>query len=203
MDSRIEPLPIGGTWKVTAEAFTDDRGRLHEPFHSGQFTAATGLELAARQAACSTSHRSVLRGIRVSSAAGPAKYVTCLQGAVLDVVVDLRVGSPTFGRWHAEPLDQSNWTALYIPSGVGHAFVALSETATLLYLLSQPHHDSQERAVNALDPDLAIAWPTDLTPQRSMNDSAAPGALEARQAGILPSYASCVSSYSSTFSHHG
>lgn len=191
MESRIEPLPISGAWKVTPTAFVDDRGSLHEPFHGGQFAAATGIDLAVQQATCSVSHHGVLRGIRMTAAIGPAKYVTCTAGAVLDVVVDVRVGSATFGRWHAERLDHENRTALYFAAGLGHAFLALSDTATLLYLLSRPHQDSDERTVNALDPDLAITWPTGITPRRSARDADAPGLFEAHQARTLPSYAAC------------
>ncbi|MFJ1767973.1 dTDP-4-dehydrorhamnose 3,5-epimerase family protein [Amycolatopsis sp. NPDC088138] len=199
MESQIEPLPIAGAWKITAEVFTDHRGSLHEPFHSGQFAEATGVDLVIRQATCSTSHRAVLRGIRVTEASGPAKYVTCLQGSVLDVVVDLRVGSPTFGCWHAERLHHLDRAALYIAPGLGHAFLALSETATVLYLLSQSHEDAHEQTVNSLDPDLAIAWPTDVTPLRSASDAAAPSLFEARQARTLPIYATCVSLHGKAF----
>ena len=139
MDSRIEALPISGSWKSCPSVFTDDRGSLHECFHSGQFAAVAGVNLAARQVNCSVSRRAVLRGIRVTTAAGPAKYVTCLHGAMLDVIVDLRVGSPTFGRSHAEHLDQASRTALYLAPGLGHAFLTLSDEATLLYLLGLDH----------------------------------------------------------------
>ncbi|WP_199191744.1 dTDP-4-dehydrorhamnose 3,5-epimerase family protein [Amycolatopsis sp. CA-126428] len=189
MESRIEPLPISGAWTVTPTAFVDDRGSLHEPFHGEQFAAATGIDLAVQQATCSVSHHGVLRGIRMTTEAGPAKYVTCTAGAVLDVVVDVRVGSATFGRWHAERLDHENRTALYLAPGLGHAFLAFSGTATLLYLLSKPHRDTDERTVNALDPDLAITWPPGITLERSARDAAAPGLCEARQARTLPSYA--------------
>lgn len=189
MDSRIEQLPIDGAWKISPAIFTDDRGSLHEPFHSGQFAATTGIDLAVQQATCSVSHHGVLRGIRVTAETRPAKYVTCTAGAVLDVVVDVRVGSATFGRWHAERLDHENRTALYLAPGLGHAFLALSDTATLLYLLSRPHQDSYERTVNALDPDLAITWPPGITLQRSARDAAAPGLFEAHSARTLPRYA--------------
>ncbi|MFC5098927.1 dTDP-4-dehydrorhamnose 3,5-epimerase family protein [Amycolatopsis plumensis] len=198
MESRIERLPISGSWKVSPSAFTDERGSVHEYFHSGQFAAAASVSLAVRQATCSVSHRSVLRGIRVTAAGGPAKYVTCLRGAVLDVIVDLRVGSPTFGRSHAERLDEGNRNAVYLAPGLGHAFLALSDDATLLYLLSQPHSDAHERAVNPLDPDLAIAWPSDITPRLAAKDANAPGMSEARQAGILPSYLSCLPLHGAT-----
>ncbi|MEA5367183.1 dTDP-4-dehydrorhamnose 3,5-epimerase [Amycolatopsis sp., V23-08] len=203
MDSRIEPLPISGAWRISPTVFADDRGSLHEPFHSGQFEAATGIDLVVRQATCSISQRAVLRGIRVSAEARSAKYVTCTAGVVLDVVVDVRVGSETFGRWHAERLDHETRTALYLPSGLGHAFLALSDTATLLYLLSRPHQDKNERTINALDPDLAITWPPDITPLRSARDAAAPGLIEARQAQMLPTFATHSALHRDTFARRG
>jgi dTDP-4-dehydrorhamnose 3,5-epimerase len=203
MESPIEPLPISGAWKIMPTAFIDDRGSLHEPFHSRQFAAATGIELTVQQATCSVSGHGVLRGIRVTAATGPGKYVTCAAGAVLDVVVDVRVGSATFGRWHAERLDHENRTALYLAPGLGHAFVALSDNATLLYLLSQPHQDTHERTVNALDPDLAITWPPGITLRRSARDATAPGLFEAHQARTLPSYAVCSAPHRDTVTHRG
>ncbi|MFI5591206.1 dTDP-4-dehydrorhamnose 3,5-epimerase family protein [Amycolatopsis sp. NPDC051758] len=191
MQSQVEALPIAGAWKVTTTEFTDDRGSLHELFHSGQLGAATGVGWVVPQANCVTSHSGVLRGIRVSTAVGPAKYVTCLHGAVLDVVVDVRVGSPTYGHWHAEHLTADNRTALYLAPGLGHTYLALSEPATVLYLLSQLHREEHERSVHALDPDLAIAWPHEAAPLMSAKDAAAPTLSEAREQGLLPAYASC------------
>ncbi|MEV5721739.1 dTDP-4-dehydrorhamnose 3,5-epimerase [Amycolatopsis mediterranei] len=191
MQSRVEALPMAGAWKVTTPEFTDDRGSLRELFHSGQLGAVAGVGWVVRQVNCVTSRRDVLRGIRVSTAVGPAKYVTCLHGAVLDVVVDVRVGSPTYGHWHAEHLTADNRTALYLAPGLGHAYLALSESATVLYLLSQLHRDEHERTVQALDPDLAIAWPHEAAPLLSAKDAAAPTVSEARERGLLPTYASC------------
>jgi dTDP-4-dehydrorhamnose 3,5-epimerase len=198
VQSRVEALPMAGAWKVTSTGFTDDRGSLHELFHSGQFGAATGVDWVVRQVNCATSHCGVLRGIRLSTAVGPAKYVTCLHGAVLDVVVDVRVGSPTYGHSHAEHLTVENRTALYLAPGLGHAYLALSEFATVLYLLSQPHRDEHERTVHALDPALAIAWPCEAAPLLSAKDAAAPTLSEAREQGLLPAYSSCPSAAGST-----
>ncbi|MEU0529143.1 dTDP-4-dehydrorhamnose 3,5-epimerase family protein [Amycolatopsis tolypomycina] len=202
MQSRVEALPIVGAWKVTTPEFTDDRGSLSEIFHSGQFGAATGAGWLVRQVNCVVSRRGVLRGIRVSTAGGPAKYVTCLHGAVLDVVADVRIGSPTYGHWHAEHLTADNRTALYLAPGLGHAYLALSETATVLYLLSQPHRTEHERSVHALDPDLAIAWPHEVAPLLSTKDAAAPTLSEAREQGVLPTYTSCPPTAGSTTQAH-
>jgi dTDP-4-dehydrorhamnose 3,5-epimerase len=202
MQSRVEALPMAGAWNVTSTKFTDHRGSLHELFHSGHFGAATGVDWVVRQVNCATSQRGVLRGIRVSTTGGPAKYVTCLHGAVLDVVVDVRVGSPTYGHWHAEHLTADNRTALYLAPGLGHAYLALSESATVLYLLSQLHRDEHEQTVHALDPALAIAWPREAAPLLSAKDAAAPALSEAREQGLLPGYSSCPSAGGSTTQAH-
>jgi len=116
--------------------------------------------------------------------------VTCASGQVLDVVVDLRVGSPTFGTWDSVVLDDVDRRAVYLPEGLGHGFCALSESATVTYLCSEPYAPEREHAVNAFDPDLGIDWrAADLT--TSERDAAAPSLADARSAGVLPDYAEC------------
>jgi dTDP-4-dehydrorhamnose 3,5-epimerase len=189
MTALVTVLPIAGAWTITNPAFTDNRGSVHEWFHAPQLLAAAGLNLVVRQANCSHSHRGVLRGVRVTTTAtGQTKYVTCVRGAVLDVVVDLRIGSPTFGSWHLEELSEDNHTALYIGPGLGHGFLSLADDSTVLYLLEQPHNAEHERSIHPLDPDLAIGWPPGLTPRLCRKDVDAPRLMEAQQAGWLPAY---------------
>ncbi len=138
------------------------------------------------------SQRGVVRGIHFSDVPpGQAKYVTCASGAIIDVVVDLRVGSPGFGRWQAVRLDDESRHALYIGEGLGHAFVALSDRATVLYLCSTPYAPSREHGVHPLDPAIGIAWPDDLDTVLSDKDAAAPSLAEAQESGLLPAYADC------------
>ncbi|HET6214153.1 MAG TPA: dTDP-4-dehydrorhamnose 3,5-epimerase, partial [Micromonosporaceae bacterium] len=125
---------------------------------------------------------------------GQAKYITCTRGALVDVVVDIRVGSPTFGQWEAVRLDDVDRRAVYLAEGLGHGFCALTEDATLTYLCSQTYNPSGERAVHPLDPSLAIAWPTD-APVLSARDDAAPPLAHAQRDGVLPSYDACVEYY--------
>lgn len=142
------------------------------------------------------SARGVLRGVHFADVPpGQAKYVTCVSGAILDVVVDLRVGSPTFGEWEAVRLDDAERRALYVAEGLGHAFMALTEGATVVYLCSESYNPAAEHEIHPLDPDLAIAWPEGITPSLSPKDAAAPSLKEAREAGRLPSYADCVAYY--------
>ncbi len=142
------------------------------------------LELA--QANLSTSALGVVRGIHFADVPpGQAKYVSCVSGAVLDVVVDVRVGSPTYGKWEAVRLDDTERRAVYLSEGLGHSFCSLTDNATVVYLCSQTYAPQFEHAVNPLDSELAIDWPTD-RPILSPKDADAPSLAEALAAGTLP-----------------
>jgi dTDP-4-dehydrorhamnose 3,5-epimerase len=144
------------------------------------------------QANCSISRRGVIRGIHFADVPpGQAKYVTCVNGAILDVVVDLRVCSPGFGRWTAVRLDDENRRAVFVAEGLGHAFMALSDQASALYLCSTPYAPGRERGVHPLDPDIGIAWPADIETVLSEKDAAAPSLTRAQAAGLLPDYHDC------------
>jgi dTDP-4-dehydrorhamnose 3,5-epimerase len=145
------------------------------------------------QANCSVSRRGAIRGIHFADVPpGQAKYVSCAAGAILDVVVDLRAGSPTFAAWAAVQLDDENHRAVFLSEGLGHAFMALSEQATVLYLCSTPYAPGREHSVDALDPDISIEWPVDVKPILSDKDAAAPSLRTAASAGLLPDYDACL-----------
>jgi dTDP-4-dehydrorhamnose 3,5-epimerase len=189
---KIRQLTIDGAWEVLPAQHGDARGLFLEWYRSDRLAEAVGHPLALAQANLSVSVRGVVRGIHFADVPpGQAKYVTCAQGAVLDVVVDLRAGSPTFGRWEGVRLDDTERRAVYVAEGIGHGFCALSDTATLAYLCSQGYAPDRERSVHPLDPDLGIAWPAD-APVLSGRDDAAPGLAEASAGGLLPSYAACL-----------
>ncbi|TVZ90152.1 dTDP-4-dehydrorhamnose 3,5-epimerase [Streptomyces sp. BK340] len=118
----MRQLGIADTWVLEPEAFPDERGSFHEWYRGEEFREATGYDLALAQANCSVSRRGVLRGVHFADVPpGQAKYITCVRGAVLDVVVDIRVGSPTFGQWEAVRLDDGNRHAVFLAEGLGHA----------------------------------------------------------------------------------
>ena len=189
----MESLSIDGAWAFTPQVHTDHRGSFHEAFRAANVASALGHPLDIAQVNCSVSHRGVLRGIHFADVPpGQAKYVSCLSGAILDVVVDVRAGSPSYGRWEAVRLDDENRSALLISEGLGHAFMALSDQATVHYLCSTPYAPGREHAVHPLDPDIGIAWPAGLEPVLSGKDAAAPPLEKARIDGILPDYASCL-----------
>ena len=188
----MEPLGIDGTWTYTPRIHPDERGSFLEWFRASDLAAGLGYPIDIAQANCSVSRRGVLRGIHFADVPpGQAKYVSCVRGAILDVVVDVRVGSPTFGRWQGIRLDDEDRRAVLLAEGLGHAFMALTEDATVLYLCSTPYAPGREHGVHPLDPALGIAWPPDLEPVLSGKDAAAPTLAEARVAGILPDYGTC------------
>lgn len=188
----MRELGIAGAWVHEPKVFSDGRGRFHEWFEGDAFEEATGRSLPLAQANASSSVRGTLRGVHFADVPpGQAKYVTCVRGAVLDVVVDIRVGSPDFGSWEAIRLDDRNHAALFVPEGLGHAFMALSDDATVVYLCSEGYAPAREHGVHPLDPDLGIAWPAGHEPLLSAKDAAAPTLAEARERGLLPSYARC------------
>ena len=192
---KIEPLSIEGAWKITPQQHGDQRGVFLEWFKAETFAGAVGHSLDVQQANLSTSAAGVVRGVHFAQLPpSQAKYVTCPSGAVLDVVVDIRVGSPTYGRHEAVLLDDVDRAAVYVSEGLGHAYVCLQDGSAVLYLCSAPYAPGREHGINPLDAELGIDWPTTgrdgraITPVLSAKDSAAPGLSEAREQGLLPTY---------------
>ncbi|MGH3450350.1 MAG: dTDP-4-dehydrorhamnose 3,5-epimerase family protein, partial [Haloechinothrix sp.] len=144
----------------------------------------------------SVSRRGVIRGVHFADTPpGQAKYVYCPRGALLDVVVDVRAGSPTFGAWDAVRLDDKDFRAVYLAEGLGHAFVALAEDTVMAYLCSTAYNPVAEHGITPLDPALGLPWPTDLEPVLSQKDADAPTLAEAAAAGALPRYEDCLARY--------
>jgi dTDP-4-dehydrorhamnose 3,5-epimerase len=191
----VRQLEIPDAYVLTPRVFEDERGAFCEFYRHEALAEAVGHRLDLAQGNCSVSRRGVVRGIHFSDTPpGQAKYVTCLAGEVLDVVVDLRVGSPAFGRWTAVPLDERSRRAVYLAEGLGHAFCAVSESATVAYLCSTVYTPGAEHGVHPLDPALAVDWPAP-DPVLSAKDDAAPSLAQAREAGLLPSYPACAAHY--------
>lgn len=188
---KIRPLSIEGAFEITPVQHGDDRGRFLEWYRFDQLAEAVGHPLDLAQANLSTSAAGVVRGVHFADVPpGQAKYVTCVSGAVLDVIVDLRVGSPAFGSWEAVRLDDSDRRAVYLAEGLGHAFCSLTEGATVAYLCSATYRPGHEHGVHPLDPELGIAWPV-AEPVLSAKDAAAPTLAEAGSKGLLPGYEAC------------
>ncbi|QHT56325.1 dTDP-4-dehydrorhamnose 3,5-epimerase [Cellulomonas sp. H30R-01] len=193
---QVRELAVRGALELTPRQFGDDRGVFLEWFAGSAFEEAVGHRLNLAQANASVSAAGVLRGIHFADVPpGQAKYVTCVRGAVLDVVVDIRVGSPTFGAWDSVLLDDTDRRAIYLAEGLGHAFMSLEDDSTVVYLCSAPYAPGREHGVHPLDPALGIDWPTvgrdgtPLTPLLSPKDAEAPSLAEAEQQGLLPTLA--------------
>ncbi|MCL2090408.1 MAG: dTDP-4-dehydrorhamnose 3,5-epimerase [Micrococcales bacterium] len=191
-------LGVPGAWVLEPRQFRDPRGTFLEWFTDEDFQAALGHRFDLRQANLSVSAAGVVRGVHFADVPpGQAKYVTCMAGAVLDVAVDIRVGSPTFGQWDTVLLDDVDRRAVYLAEGLGHAFMSLGDGATVAYLCSTGYAPEREHGVNPLDPDLGIVWPTadragnPVAPLLSAKDEAAPSLAEARAAGLLPTWEVC------------
>ncbi|WP_436756614.1 dTDP-4-dehydrorhamnose 3,5-epimerase [Streptosporangium sp. V21-05] len=188
----VRPLGIDGAWVFEPEVFVDERGSFHEWFHGGTFGGATGQGLALSQANLSVSRRGTVRGVHFADVPpGQAKYVKCVRGSVFDVVVDLRVGSPTFGRWESVVLDDADHRSVYVSEGLGHGFMALSDEAMVVYLCSEGYAPGREHGVDPFDGELAIGWPGGTTPLLSAKDATAPSLAEAGRRGLLPAYEEC------------
>lgn len=167
----VENLDIPGVWVFTPRQFSDDRGMFYEWFQDTTFRQASGDDFVIAQANCSVSQKGVLRGIHFAEVPpGQRKYVTCMGGSALDVVVDLRSDSETFGQWRSVLLDSTERRVISIPNGVGHGFMALEDDTTIVYLCDQRYNPVNEKEINPLDPDLAIGWPSDIVPLLSEKD---------------------------------
>jgi dTDP-4-dehydrorhamnose 3,5-epimerase len=188
---KVRPLGMDGAWEVVPQQHGDPRGLFLEWYKAERLAEAVGRPLRLAQANMSVSARGVVRGIHSARVPpGQAKYVTCLRGAVLDVVVDIRVGSPTFGQWEAVRLDDVDRKAVYLAEGLGHGFCALTDDATLTYLVNEGYNPAREFGVHPLDPEIGIEWPVE-QPTLSARDAAAPSLARARADGLLSTYRDC------------
>ena len=192
MQSR--PLSIPGAVEFTPAQHGDDRGVFFEHYRFEPLEAAIGHPFTVRQGNTSVSRRGTVRGIHYALVPpGQAKYVTALRGAVLDYVIDLRVGSPTFGTWESVRLDDVDRRAVYLAEGLGHCFVALEDDAIVSYLVSEVYNPQRELGISPSDPDIGLVFPDEAgEPLLSPKDLAAPSLQQALDGGLLPSYEDCV-----------
>jgi epimerase EvaD len=187
-------LAVEGAFEFTPQVFPDERGVFVSPYQEAAFTEALGHPLfPVAQSNHSNSRRGVLRGIHFTvTPPGTAKYVYCARGRAIDIIVDIRVGSPTFGRWDSAVLDPETFRSMYFPPGVGHAFIALEDDTVMSYMLSERYVAQNELALDPLDPAIGLDIPADLELIRSERDLEAPTLAEAEAAGLLPEYATCL-----------
>ncbi|MGX5695912.1 dTDP-4-dehydrorhamnose 3,5-epimerase family protein [Agromyces soli] len=196
---QIRELKIPDSYEVTPKQFGDDRGVFLEWYRFDRLEEVVGHSLDLKQANTSVSKRGVVRGIHFADIPpSQAKYVTATHGAVLDFVIDIRVGSPTFGEWDSVLLDDVDRRAIYLAEGLGHCFIALSDDATVSYLVTDTFNPGREHGINPLDAEIGLEFPiaTDellLSPK----DTEALSLAAAAAAGLLPTWATARTYYDS------
>ncbi|OLF14592.1 dTDP-4-dehydrorhamnose 3,5-epimerase [Actinophytocola xinjiangensis] len=191
---KVRELGVVGAFEFTPPVHGDDRGLFVSPFLTSAFEETLDRVLfPVRQMSYSVSQRGVVRGVHYTTTPpGAAKYVTCPHGTVLDVIVDLRRGSPTFGEWDSLVLDWKQPRGVYFPTGVGHMFVALADDSVVAYSLSTEYIATNEQSVSVLDPELKLPIPDDIEPMLSPRDTTADTLAEALAKGSLPDYETCL-----------
>lgn len=193
---KVRELAIPGVFEFTPRVFPDERGVFVSPYQEAAFVKAVGHPLTLAQTNHSRSKRGSVRGLHFADVPpGQAKYVYCPSGSLIDVVVDIRVGSPTFGMWDAVRLDPEDFRAVYVPEGVGHGFVALEDDTVISYLCSTPYNPPAEHGISPVDLALDLPWPADLPLLLSEKDTAAPTLAEAESSGLLPLFEDCQERY--------
>jgi dTDP-4-dehydrorhamnose 3,5-epimerase len=169
---RGTPTAIPDVLILEPKVFGDDRGFFYESYNQQAFQAATGLDVTFVQDNHSKSARNVLRGLHYQVEQPQGKLVRVVQGEVFDVAVDIRKGSKTFGLWVGQILSAENKKQLWVPPGLAHGFVVLSETAEFLYKTTDYYAPAHERCIAWNDPDLAIDWQMQGEPLLSAKDAA-------------------------------
>jgi dTDP-4-dehydrorhamnose 3,5-epimerase len=196
---QIRELSVPDAYEITPIQHRDDRGVFLEWYRFDRLEETAGHSLSLRQGNTSVSRKGSVRGIHFADIPpSQAKYVTCTRGAVLDYAIDIRVGSPTFGEWDTVRLDDVDRKAIYVAEGLGHCFVALTDDATVSYLVTDVYNPTREHGINPLDEEVALAFPEEagelvLSPK----DTEAPSLAEAKASGLLPEWDAARAFYSS------
>lgn len=187
---QIRELEIPDAYEITPRQHPDDRGLFFEFYRFDRLQEAVGHSLDLKQGNTSVSRRGSVRGIHFADIPpSQAKYVMAPRGAVLDFVIDIRVGSPTFGKWDSVLLDDTDRRAIYVAEGLGHCFVALTDDATVSYLVTDVYNPTREHGINPLDGEIGLEFPVPADELLlSPKDTDAPGLSEAAEAGLLPTW---------------
>jgi len=192
----IRALSIEGSFEITPRQFPDDRGVFLESFRGDRLAEVIGHRLDIVQTNVSVSSRGTVRGVHFADVPpSQAKYVTALSGSFIDFVIDIRVGSPTFGQWDSTVLDTLDRRAIYLAEGLGHAICSLEDDSTVMYLCSTTYDPAREHGIDPLDPELGLTMPEGITPVLSARDAVAPSLSQAAAQGLLPRYDECLRFY--------
>ena len=175
--------PLPGVFLIEPKVFSDDRGFFLETWNAARFAEA-GIALPFVQDNHSRSKRGVLRGLHYQQPNPQGKLVRCTRGAIFDVAVDIRAGSPNFGKWYGAELSEKNLKMLWVPPDFAHGFCALTDDADVLYKCTAPYDGKADRSILWNDPAIGIEWPVS-DPLLSPKDAAAP---RLEDAPVLPAY---------------
>ena len=180
-------LSIHGAWVLQSQVFADERGTFTEWFKSSLLTDLTGEQFEPLQANVSVSQAGVIRGIHYSLApSGQAKLVTVMSGSIIDFAIDVRIGSPTFGRYESVLLSAGDGQAMFLRSDMAHAFQALENNTVVSYLISSEYSPTEEKEISPMCSVLGIQWSPTLPMVLSEKDRDAPDLSEQSKMGFLP-----------------
>ena len=188
---KAHPLKISGSWKIEFQKFDDNRGFFYESFKEEDFNNQIGRHLNIKQTNSSSSSKGSVRGIHYALVPpSQAKLVHCQRGSIKDYVIDIRVGSPTFGQFEEVELDENSASAVFIEEGLAHAFVALENQTVVTYFVTEKFNPEREKGINPFDKILNVKWP-DIELILSEKDKQAISLEEAKNQGLLPTFEEC------------
>jgi len=188
---KATPLSINGSWKIDFQRFDDNRGYFYESFKDEDFKSQIGRNFSIKQTNTSSSSKGSVRGIHYALVPpSQAKLVQCQRGSIKDYVIDIRVGSPTFGQFEEIELNENIASAVFIEEGLAHAFVALENQTVVTYYVTEKYSPDREKGINPFDKTLNVKWP-EMELVLSEKDKQAITLEEAKNQGLLPSFDEC------------
>ena len=188
---KAHPLKISGSWKIEFQKFEDNRGFFYESFKAEEFQKLFGRNFVIKQTNTSSSSKGSVRGIHYALVPpSQAKLVQCQRGSIKDYVIDIRIGSPTFGQFEELALDEKSASAVFIEEGLAHAFVALENNTVVTYYVSEKYNPEREKGINPFDKKLNVKWP-DVELILSDKDKVALSLDQAESEGLLPIFDDC------------
>ena len=188
---KATPLSINGSWKIDFQRFDDNRGYFYESFKDEDFKSQIGRNFVIKQTNTSSSSKGSVRGIHYALVPpSQAKLVQCQRGSIKDYVIDIRVGSPTFGQFEEIELNENSASAVFIEEGLAHAFVALKNQTVVTYYVTEKYNPDREKGINPFDKTLNVKWP-EIELVLSEKDKQAITLEEAKNQGLLPSFDEC------------
>lgn len=193
---KVREMAVPDAYHITPHQLRDERGSFYESFRHDRLAEELGRPVPVAQVNYSVSRRSTLRGLHGTLLPpGQAKVVCVVRGAVLDIVVDLRVGSPTWGVHESNRLSAESGDTLFVAEGLVHGFLALTDDTCVSYLCSTEYVPGTQVDIDPFDPDLALPWRLSEAPLMSRKDSSAISVAQARDTGLLATYEDCLAHY--------